>query len=113
MKINRTTFNDKQWKEIVLGLRHGLSIKQVLTYAQADFSAEQMYQIRNAYEDGLREEQVLIFANPQHSVYRMRILCQAIKSGAQTWELNRLLLADESMQLGMMYNRMRMGRRYA
>ena len=56
------TFTKGQLKQITLGLKNGLTNEQVATYSDPQFRSMQMKEIRLGYENGLCDEQVKAYA---------------------------------------------------
>lgn len=68
----RTIFDDGRIKEFLKGARFGLSLKQLLIYANPELSVAQMKQIRSGLELHIRMVDVKTYAFPEISVRDMR-----------------------------------------
>lgn len=68
-----------EWRQVELGFKNGLTLKQVLAYVE--FDRGEMEIIREAFEKGLTMRQVLLFARREFDQVQMLLISQALLDG--------------------------------
>jgi len=76
-----TCFTLKQWEQINLGKKNGLSKEQIETYAKSNFSDKQMREVRLGYERKLTDEQVKLYAKVDIEDTMMRAVRLELQAG--------------------------------
>ena len=67
--------------EVLLGLRNGLSVEDVSTFANPSFTANQMKEIRLGFENIEDRELVFIYLDPKYSEIKMKVCRELLEAG--------------------------------
>ena len=67
--------------EVLLGLKNGLSVDDVSTYANPSFTANQMKEIRLGFENIEDRELVFIYSDPKYSEIKMKVCRELLEVG--------------------------------
>ena len=74
-------YNNDQLRELLYGLKDGLSNEQILAYANINFSHLQMDEIRVGFCNGLKPEQIEMYRDAAFNCYQMEQIRKGFENG--------------------------------
>lgn len=92
MVFAQPEYSSDQMAEIREGIFHGLSIRDVMLYADPEFNAEQMFIIRDDLEDHVASfDTIALYAKPEFDVETMDMLHQAVVASIPHDEIKTII----------------------
>ena len=83
----KNKFSYGQIEQILLGVLNGLTLSQILLYADPKFDDDQMWQIRKGFKDGLTLEQVELYRDHRFRWIQMSEIRLGFKQGLSLEEV--------------------------
>lgn len=97
IRENSAFYDANQLTQIIVGFRHGLSVKEVFLYANPKLSFLQMRQIRVGFDKGLSPDQIKFYANSKYNMPQMNEIRECFVNGLNINDAKRYI-SEKSTQ---------------